>query len=201
MRSPTPGWSTNRETRKAFSLGAFSPAYLSEFDCAVMRNDEGIQAFANIWRGAGKEEMSVDMMRYRPQCSNILMDALFARLLLYAKDEGFSWFNLGAAPLSGLKEHPLASIWNKRGNLLYRHAEDFYHFEGLKSFKQKFNPVWVPQYVCTRGGFALPGVLFDVTVPDLRRPARSGRAMTGFPVGSRRCSRSSSSSSLPYVRL
>ena len=108
-----------------------------------MRNDEGIQAFANIWRGAGKEEMSVDMMRYRPQCSNILMDAMFARLLLYAKDEGYRWFNLGAAPLSGLKDHPLASNWNKAGNLLYRHAESFYHFEGLKSFKQKFDPVWI----------------------------------------------------------
>jgi len=33
----------------------------------------------------------------------------------------------------------------------------------LKSFKQKFNPVWSPQYVCTRGGFALPTVLLDIT--------------------------------------
>ena len=116
-----------------------------------------------VWRGADKEEMSVDMMRYMPNRSSILMDALFARLLLYAKEDGYRWFNLGAAPLSGLKDHPLASTWNKVGNLLYRHAENFYHFEGLKSFKQKFNPVWTPQYVCTRGGFALPTVLFDIT--------------------------------------
>ena len=103
------------------------------------------------------------MMRYLPERSSILMDAMFARLLLYAKEDGYRWFNLGAAPLSGLKDHPLASTWNKVGNLLYRHAENFYHFEGLKSFKQKFNPVWSPQYVCTRGGFALPTVLFDIT--------------------------------------
>lgn len=164
LQAVSDAWLAHKSgSEKGFSLGAFSPAYLKEFDCAAMRNPDGIQAFANIWRGAGKEEMSIDMMRYRPQRSSILMDAMFARLLLYAKDEGYGWFNLGAAPLSGLKDHPLASTWNKVGNLLYRHAENFYHFEGLKSFKQKFDPVWSPQYVCTRGGFALPTVLFDIT--------------------------------------
>jgi phosphatidylglycerol lysyltransferase len=148
---------------KGFSLGSFSEGYLAEFDCAIMRDSEGIQAFANLWRGGGQEEISVDVMRYRPQRSNILMDALFARLLLYAKGEGYRWFNLGAAPLAGMKDHPLASKWNKIGSLLYRNAEDFYHFEGLKAFKQKFDPVWSPQYIAGPGGLALPGVLFDVT--------------------------------------
>jgi phosphatidylglycerol lysyltransferase len=164
LRIVSDAWLAHKSgSEKGFSLGAFSPAYLSEFDCAVMRDDSGILAFTNIWRGADKEEMSVDMMRYLPHRSGILMDAMFARLLLYAKEDGYRWFNLGAAPLSGLKDHPLASTWNKVGNLLYRHAENFYHFEGLKSFKQKFNPVWNPQYVCTRGGFALPTVLLDIT--------------------------------------
>ncbi len=164
LRAVSDAWLEHKSgSEKGFSLGAFSPAYIAEFDCAVMRNDSGIQAFANIWRGADKEEISVDMMRYRPQGPGILMDAMFAQLLLYAKEDGYRWFNLGAAPLSGLMDHPLASTWNKVGNLLYRHAENFYHFEGLKSFKQKFSPVWTPQYVCTRGGFALPAVLFDIT--------------------------------------
>jgi len=164
LRAVSDAWLAHKSgSEKGFSLGAFIDSYVREFDCAVMRNENGIQAFANVWRSAGKEEISVDMMRYRPQRSNILMDAMFARLLLFAKDEGYAWFNLGAAPLSGLKDHPLASTWNKVGNLLYRHAENFYHFEGLKSFKQKFNPVWSPQYVCTRGGFALPTVMFDIT--------------------------------------
>ena len=105
---------------------------------------------------------------------------MFAQLLLYAKDQGYRWFNLGAAPLSGLADHPLASTWNRVGNLLYRHAENFYHFEGLKSFKQKFDPVWSPQYVCTRGGFALPTVLFDITVADFRQQAWGSGQMIGL---------------------
>jgi phosphatidylglycerol lysyltransferase len=164
LRAVSDAWLEHKSgSEKGFSLGAFSESYLTEFDCAVMRNDNGIQAFANLWRGANGEEMSVDLMRYRPQRSGILMDAMFAQLLLYAKDQGFRWFNLGAAPLSGLADHPLASTWNRFGNLLYRHAENFYHFEGLKAFKQKFDPVWSPQYVCTRGGFAIPTVILDIT--------------------------------------
>jgi phosphatidylglycerol lysyltransferase len=68
LKAVSDAWLAHKSgSEKGFSLGAFSPAYLKEFDCAVMRNADGIQAFANIWRGAGDEEMSIDMMRYRPQ--------------------------------------------------------------------------------------------------------------------------------------
>ena len=162
---------------KGFSLGFFSPPYLAEFDCAVLKDANGIQAFANLWRSGGREEMSVDIMRYRPQRSPILMDALFARLLLYAKGEGYRWFNLGAAPLAGLKQHPLASNWNKLGTLLYRHAEDFYHFEGLKAFKQKFDPVWVPQYIAGPRRARTARRPPRRHQPRLRGQARSARQM------------------------
>ena len=67
LRAVSDAWLAHKSgSEKGFSLGAFSPAYLKEFDCAVMRDADGILAFANIWRGAGKEEMSIDMMRYRP---------------------------------------------------------------------------------------------------------------------------------------
>ncbi len=148
---------------KAFSLGHFSKTYLSEFDCAVLRKESRILAFANLWRGAEKEEMSVDLMRYLPDEGNFLMDALFGRLLLYAKEDGYRWFNLGAAPLAGLAEHPLASHWSRVGTLLYHHAADFYRFEGLKAFKQKFDPTWTPQYLACPGGFGIATALVDAT--------------------------------------
>jgi phosphatidylglycerol lysyltransferase len=148
---------------KAFSLGNFSDAYMAEFDCAVLSAGEEIVAFANIWRSAGKNEISVDLMRHLPDRGNFLMDALFARLLLYGRDSGYRWFNLGAAPLAGLADHPLASSWSRIGTLLYRHAEDFYGFEGLKAFKQKFDPVWTPQYLACPSGFGIATALIDVT--------------------------------------
>ncbi len=148
---------------KAFSLGHFTDDYMAEFDCAVLREGDEIIAFANVWRSAAKNEMSVDLMRYLPHRANFLMDALFARLLLYGKAEGYRWFNLGAAPLAGLADHPLASNWSRVGTLLYRHAEDFYGFEGLKAFKQKFDPVWTPQYLACSGGLGIATALIDVT--------------------------------------
>ena len=164
LRRVSDAWLTTKAGHeKAFSLGHFAEAYMAEFDCAVLRDGDDIVAFANIWRSADKNEMSVDLMRHLPHRANYLMDALFARLLLYAKDAGYSWFSLGAAPLAGLADHPLASNWSRIGSMLYHHAEDFYGFEGLKAFKQKFDPVWTPQYLACSGGLGIATALIDVT--------------------------------------
>ena len=148
---------------KGFSLGRFDAEYISAFDCAVIRKDGEIVAFANLWRSKDKNELSVDLMRYRPGVSRVLMDALFARILLYGKAENYRWFNLGAAPLAGLADHPLASTWNRLGAFIYRRGEEFYNFEGLRAYKQKFDPVWTPQYMACPNGLAMPQVLLDVT--------------------------------------
>lgn len=152
-------------SEKGFSLGRFDPAYLAHFDCAVMRDSRHgnrIVAFANIWRSGGMNEISVDLMRYLPGASKVLMDALFVQLLLYGKEQGYRWFNLGAAPLSGLADHALASRWNRMATFVFRHGDDFYHFEGLRAFKQKFSPVWTPQYLACPGGLSIPQVLLDL---------------------------------------
>ncbi|MFA5122645.1 bifunctional lysylphosphatidylglycerol flippase/synthetase MprF [Zavarzinia sp.] len=157
-------WMQSKNAReKSFSLGSFSPTYIAEFDVAVMKKDGRIVAFANLWQGAGKEEIAVDLMRYEAGVSKILMDALFVRVMLWAKGQGYRWFNLGAAPLSGLVTRRFAPIWNRVGGLVFRHGEKFYPFEGLRAFKEKFSPVWQPQYLACRGGAAiLPQVLVDV---------------------------------------
>ena len=147
---------------KGFSLGRFDPAYLARFDCAVMRQEGRIVAFANIWRSGAKNEMSIDLMRHLPRVSKVLMDALFVRLLLFAQSEGYHWFNLGAAPLSGLSDHALASRWSRIARFVFLHGEDIYHFEGLHAFKQKFSPVWTPQYLACPSGLGIPQVLLDV---------------------------------------
>ena len=150
-------------SEKGFSLGAFRPEYLAEFDCAVLRKEGRIVAFANLMRAGDHSELAIDLMRYEAGASKILMDALFVRVALYAKEQGYAWFNLGAAPLSGLAEHRLAPTWHKVGALIFRRGEEFYPFEGLRAYKQKFNPVWTPHYLACRGGLALPQILVDVT--------------------------------------
>jgi phosphatidylglycerol lysyltransferase len=148
---------------KGFSLGYFDEAYLRRFPCAVVRQGDEIQAFANVWQGAGNEEFSIDLMRYRPSNQRGIMDFLFVELLLWGQMQGYQWFNLGMAPLSGIEARQLSPMWNKVASLLYRHGDHFYGFEGLREYKDKFDPVWTPKYLAARGGFALPRILADVT--------------------------------------
>ena len=90
------------------------------------------------------------------------MEALFVELILWGQAQGYAWFSLGMAPLSGFERHRLAPLWNRLGALLFRHGEHFYNFRGLRAFKDKFDPVWEPRYLAAPGGLATPFVLTDV---------------------------------------
>jgi phosphatidylglycerol lysyltransferase len=149
-------------SEKGFSLGFFDAEYLARFPIAVIERDGRIQAFANIWLGAEKHELSLDLMRYHQEAPKNVMEALFAHLLKWGKDQGYSWFALGMAPMSGFEKSPVAPLWARLGTLLYEHGEALYNFQGLRAFKQKFNPVWLPHYLAYPGGLTLPRVLADV---------------------------------------
>ncbi len=148
---------------KGFSLGYFDPGYLQRFDCAVVEIAGRIVAFANVWRAGAAEELSVDLMRFSADAPKGVIDFLLTECMLWGKTQGYRWFNLGMAPLSGLEEHPLAPAWHKVGRLVQRYGEDFYHFEGLRKFKDKFEPVWRPRYLAAPGGLSMAGALLDVT--------------------------------------
>jgi phosphatidylglycerol lysyltransferase len=102
-------------------------------------------------------------MRYSSKAPKGVMDFLIIESILYGKSQGYEWFNLGMAPLSGLEEHPLAPAWHKVGRLVQRYGENFYHFEGLRRFKEKYHPVWRPRYLAAPGGASMAGALLDVT--------------------------------------
>jgi phosphatidylglycerol lysyltransferase len=146
---------------KGFSLGFFDREYISHFPVAVVEREGRIQAFANIWPGPEKYEVSLDLMRYHQNAPKGVMEALFAHLMVWGKSEGYQWFALGMAPMSGFEKSPVAPLWSRVGMLLYEHGEAIYNFQGLRAFKEKFNPVWVPHYLAYPGGFTLPRVLAD----------------------------------------
>jgi phosphatidylglycerol lysyltransferase len=157
-------WLAARGSReKGFSLGFWNERYLRSTTIAVVRRDEEIVAFANLWEGAEQEEVTVDLMRYTSRAPEGTMEYLFVQSMLWGRDAGFAHFNLGMAPLSGLENRQLAPIWNRVGSLLFKHTENFYNFQGLRGFKQKFDPVWEPRYLASRGGIALPRILTNVS--------------------------------------
>jgi phosphatidylglycerol lysyltransferase len=164
LRAVSDAWLAARKVReKGFSLGFFDEAYLSRFPVAVVEQEGRIVGFANVWPGADRAELSVDLMRHLPGTSGGVMDMLFIELMLWGAAEGYKWFNLGMAPLSGLDDNPLAPLWSRFGAALYQHGENFYNFQGLRRFKEKFDPVWEPRYLASPGGLALPRVLAEVT--------------------------------------
>jgi phosphatidylglycerol lysyltransferase len=157
-------WLAARGTReKGFSLGFWSEEYLRNTTIAVVRRDGEIVAFANLWEGAEGEEVTVDLMRYNSRAPEGAMEYLFVSSMQWGRDAGFAHFNLGMAPLSGLENRQLAPVWNRVGAMLFKHTENFYNFQGLRGFKQKFDPVWEPRYLASRGGLSLPRILTNVS--------------------------------------
>lgn len=163
LRALSDGWlAIKGQSEKAFSVGRFDPAYIARFDCAVVRQEGRIVAFANIWATSDQEELSVDLMRHAETMPYGTMDYLFVQLMKWGKDQGFRWFNLGLAPLSGLEARRLAPIWARVGGLIYRHAGGLYRFEGLRAYKEKFAPVWQPRYIAAPHGLGLARALIDL---------------------------------------
>ena len=97
------------------------------------------------------------------------MESLLVHLMVWGKAQGYRWFVLGMAPLSGFEHSPVAPLWNRLGAFLYEHGEALYNFQGLRAYKEKFDPVWEPCYLAYPGGLKLARVLADVV------GARGGR--------------------------
>jgi phosphatidylglycerol lysyltransferase len=163
LRAVSDAWLEEKKTaEKRFSLGFFDERYVAHFDVGVVRSKGVVVAFANLWRGGGAE-LSVDLMRYDSNAPKGVIDYMLIECMLWGKAQGFRWFNLGMAPLSGLEDHALAPAWHKLGRMVQRYGENFYNFEGLRKFKEKFNPVWRPRYLAAPDGLAMAGALLDVT--------------------------------------
>ena len=165
LRGVSDRWLVDKSTgEKGFSLGSFSESYIANFDCGVVRVDGRIVAFANLWPAPASSEVSIDLMRYDQYAPKGTMDYLFTELLLWSSAQGYQWFNLGIAPLSGLEQRRFAPLWHKLGNLIYSHGESFYNFEGLRSYKEKFSPQWESRYLaCPAGWVNLSLALVDVS--------------------------------------
>ena len=144
---------------KHFSLGWFDDDYVRSSAVVVVRDEtDRITAFANIIPEYARSEVSIDLMRRRHAVENGTMEFLFATLLLWSREQGYDTFNLGLSSLSGVGEAPDDPTAEKMMHYVYDHASQFYNFQGLHSFKEKFSPSWEPRYVVFPGYSNLPGV-------------------------------------------
>lgn len=91
------------------------------------------------------------------------MEYLTICLMLWAQEQGYKGFNLGMAPLSGLEYHTLAPLWHKIGSSVFRYGNEFYNFQGLRAYKDKFDPEWTPRYMAVPSMLDVPAALLQIT--------------------------------------
>ena len=164
LRAVSADWLAERSAaEKGFSLGFFDETYLSRFPVAIIERDGEILAFANVWAGAGRGEISLDLMRHRKDAPSGIMESLVIQLMQWGQQHGYRHFVLGMAPLSGVEASPVASLWNRLGAFVYQYGEVIYNFQGLRAFKAKFHPEWEPHYLAYPGGLRLPRIMADVS--------------------------------------
>jgi lysylphosphatidylglycerol synthetase-like protein (DUF2156 family) len=147
---------------KGFSLGGFVARYLEEFPSVTVRQDGKLVAFANLWLTPEKTSFSMDLMRYADDAPKNVMDFLFVELLLWGQAEGYGAFEFGVAPLAGLTDRPLAPLMSRLGRYVFDKGEEFYNFQGVRRYKDKYDPVWQPRYVAAPYKWALPILMADV---------------------------------------
>jgi phosphatidylglycerol lysyltransferase len=141
---------------RQFSIGFFDVRYLERFPCAIVEDQHGrIIAFANMLLGPGREELSIDLMRYLDKAPRE-MDFLFVSLFFWGKERGYKRCTLGMAPLASVGEQRGAHMRERAANLLFQHGETWYNFQGLRAYKEKFEPEWAPRYMAYQNAWEWP---------------------------------------------
>lgn len=146
-------WLTGKNVReKGFSLGRFSEDYLKHFRIAVIRFEGRPVAFANLLETFGHDLASLDLMRAHPEAPKLTMEFMMIGLIQHYKSHGYARFSLGMVPLSGLQPRRGAPLTQRLGSMVFRRGEQLYNFQGLRRFKDKFQPDWEPRYMAVPAG-------------------------------------------------
>ncbi|MBJ7264637.1 MAG: bifunctional lysylphosphatidylglycerol flippase/synthetase MprF [Burkholderiaceae bacterium] len=153
LKTISDGWMRSKNVReKGFSLGRFDPDYLNAFRIAVVHYNERAVAFVNLLETDRKGVASIDLMRVVKDAPKLTMEFLMLGLILHFKAAGHTHFSLGMVPLSGLHPRRGAPLTQRLGAVLFRRGEQFYNFQGLQRFKDKFHPEWEPRYLAVPAG-------------------------------------------------
>jgi len=102
-------------------------------------------------------------MRFKKEVPNNTMTFLILNLILIFKEDNYKIFNLGMAPLSNVGISQNAHIQEKIAHLVFKYGKHFYSFDGLRKYKNKFDPKWEGKYLVYEDLMLLPSSLIEVT--------------------------------------
>ncbi|AIR89823.1 bifunctional lysylphosphatidylglycerol flippase/synthetase MprF [Pseudomonas cremoricolorata] len=153
LKEISDAWLSGKNVReKGFSLGRFSPDYLKHFRIALIRFQGRPVAFANLLETHSNELASLDLMRAHPDAPKSTMEFMMIGLILHYKSHDYGRFSLGMVPLSGLQPRRGAPLTQRLGSMVFQRGEQLYNFQGLRRFKDKFQPDWEPRYMAVPAG-------------------------------------------------
>ena len=158
-------WIGDRK-EKGFSMGWFDKEYLQKAPIAIVRNNntDKIIAFIYMMYNYDGKSVSMDLMRSKKETPNSTMEYIILSSILYFKEAGYKYFNLGEAPLSNVGFTQSSHVQEKIARLVYNYGQVFYSFTGLRNFKQKFGPKWEPRYLAYSKFLELPEILLDSSI-------------------------------------
>jgi phosphatidylglycerol lysyltransferase len=155
LKKVSEDWLSKNKTREmGFSVGYFRDEYLQRFPLAVVKREGKVEAFANLLESAGKEEVSADLLRSSHDAAAALEDYLLLEIILWAKEKGYKWFNLGTAPLLNMEDSPLAAFKEKVAQILSPYAHVL-TLPDIRKEKERFSPEWAPKYLAVSANLPL----------------------------------------------
>ncbi len=147
-----------RRERK-FTLGYFDTSYLRSTPIVTVEaTDRHIFGFVNLIFVECQKEISVDLMRRRTEAPNGVMDYLFLKVFLYAKEHGYERFDLGMAPMAGFQDREDATPEERAIHRFFQQLNFLFSFQGLRQYKAKFASSWEPRYLVYKHALDLPRI-------------------------------------------
>ncbi len=149
-----------------FSLGFMNRFYLEQSPIGLVRKEETneVIAFASLMPKYDNKTYSLDLMRFKNDVPKNTMTFLILNLILYLQEQNYKLLNLGMAPLSNVGVTQNAHFRERMAHLVFKYGKEVYSFGGLRSYKEKFSPIWESRYLAYDDITLLPSSIIEATM-------------------------------------
>jgi len=163
LRDLSTEWLNGRK-EKGFSLGYFYEDYIQLAPVAIIKNNQNeMIAFVSIMPSYNEHTISIDLMRQKKAAPKGTMDFMFVNLIEWSKIKGYKNFNVGMSPLANVGQSKYSFTSEKIAAQIYEYGQFLYHFQGLRSFKEKYVNKWRPKFLAYHKKTSLPITMLQIT--------------------------------------
>ena len=147
-------WLTGRGRKeRGFALGYYDRNYMNRTRLHLLYDKNNrLVAFANEIISYNPIQATIDLMRHERNTETGAMDYLQMRIIEETYGRGIAEFSLGLAPLSGLMDDDSRPIEQRFLHYMAAIGVGGFSYEGLRRYKQKFEPRWEDRYMAYGSG-------------------------------------------------